>query len=280
MDWIYLSPHFDDAVFSCGGLLWEQVQAGDTVQIWTVCAGEPLPGAFSQFAQLHHLRWESGEQAVAQRKLEDQLACRRVGAAFHYLPVPDCIYRRAGEEYFRKKRRRKAAPRKAPPLTQDPPPDGHEEHLYTSLEAIMGPLRPEEEPLVGQVSQELARTLPASSQVVCPLTLGGHADHRLTRQAAEALSASPSPLWYYADFPYVLKSASLVEELISSGWQSTTRPISPAGVQAWYDAIVAHKSQLSTFWEDLPALRLALEGYIAQHGGATLWVAPHSTSHP
>jgi len=273
MDWIYLSPHFDDAVFSCGGLLWEQVQAGDTVQIWTVCAGEPLPGAFSQFAQLHHLRWESGEQAVAQRKLEDHLACRRVGAAGSYLPVPDCIYRRAGEDYFRKKLGRVAARR-------TPPPGGPDEHLYTSLEAIMGPLRPEEEPLVGQVSQELARTLPGSSQVVCPLTLGGHADHRLTRQAAEALSASRSPLWYYADFPYVLESASLVEELISSGWQSTTRPISPAGVEAWYEAIVAHKSQLSTFWEDLPALRLALEGYIAQNGGATLWVDSHPVSRP
>jgi LmbE family N-acetylglucosaminyl deacetylase len=273
MDWIYLSPHFDDAVFSCGGLLWEQAQAGDTVQIWTVCAGEPLPGTFSQFAQLHHLRWESGEQAVAQRKLEDQLACRLVGAAGNYLPVPDCIYRRAGEDYFRKKLGRVAARR-------TPPPDEPDEHLYTSLEAILGPLRPEEEPLVGQVSQELARTLPASSQVVCPLTLGGHADHRLTRQAAEALSAGRSPLWYYADFPYVLKSASLVEELISSGWQSTTRPISPAGVEAWYEAIVAHKSQLSTFWEDLLSLRLALEGYIAQNGGATLWVAPQSSSHP
>ncbi len=115
MDWIYLSPHFDDAVFSCGGLLWEQVQAGDTVQIWTVCAGEPLPGAFSRFAQLHHLRWESGEQAVAQRKLEDQLACRRVGAAGSYLPVPDCIYRRAGEDYFRKKRAAKRASHPRPP---------------------------------------------------------------------------------------------------------------------------------------------------------------------
>jgi LmbE family N-acetylglucosaminyl deacetylase len=234
MDWIYLSPHFDDAVFSCGGLLWEQAQAGDTVQIWTVCAGEPLPGEFSAFAQEHHIRWESGEQAVAQRKLEDQLACQRVGAAYHYMPVPDCIYRRAGEDYFRKK-----PGRKAPFSAKNPPPGGH---LYSSLEAILGPLRPEEEGLVQHVSAELGRRLPASSQVVCPLTLGGHADHRLTRQAAEALSASCWPRWYYA--------------------------------------IVAHKSQISTFWEDLQTLRLALEGYIAQNGGATLWVDPHPVSCP
>jgi LmbE family N-acetylglucosaminyl deacetylase len=266
VDWIYLSPHFDDAVFSCGGLLWEQAQAGDTVNIWTVCGGEPLPGAFSPFAQEHHLRWESGERAVAHRKQEDRLACQRVGAAYRYLPVPDCIYRRAGEDYFAKK-----SIRKAQRIAKDLPPDGPDEHLYTSLEAILGPLRPEEEALVGQVSAELARRLPAGSQLVCPLTLGGHADHRLTRRAAEALSASRWPLWYYADFPYVLRSTSQIEELKSDGWQSTTYPISPAGVAAWYEAMVAHKSQISTFWDDLPALRAALEGYVTQNGGATLW---------
>jgi LmbE family N-acetylglucosaminyl deacetylase len=266
MDWIYLSPHFDDVVFSCGGLLWEQAQAGDTISIWTVCAGEPLPGPFSQFAQMHHLRWESGEQAVAQRKLEDQLACQRVGATYHYLPVPDCIYRRPGEDYFRKKPARKAGRH-----TQPPPSGGPDEHLYTSLEAILGPLRAEEDGLVGQLSAELARTLPADRQLVCPLALGGHADHRLTRCAAEALNASRRPGWYYADFPYVLDSTAQVAELQSSGWQCTTRSVSPAGVEAWYEAMVAHKSQISTFWQDLGELRAALGGYIAQNGGATLW---------
>jgi LmbE family N-acetylglucosaminyl deacetylase len=267
MDWIYLSPHFDDAVFSCGGLLWEQVQAGDSVTIWTICAGEPLPGAFSEFAQMHHIRWESGDQAVAQRKLEDQQACRLVGAAYRYLPVPDCIYRRPGEDYF--------APQPKPPaqrIPQDPRPD---EHLYTTLEAILGPLRPEEERLVGQVSAELARTLPPESQVVCPLALGGHADHRLTRRAAEATGR---PLQYYADFPYVLRSTPQVEELKSRGWRHTTRPVSPPGVEAWYQAMIAHQSQISTFWDDLPALRSALESYIIQNGGASLWQpAAHPT---
>lgn len=266
MDWIYLSPHFDDVIFSCGGLLWEQTQAGDTVNIWTICAGEPLPGEFSLFAQMHHIRWESGEHAVAHRKLEDKLACQRVGAAYHYLPVPDCIYRRAGEDYFRKKPAHKSRR-----IAKHSQPDRPAEHLYTSLEAILGPLRPEEESLVRQVSEELARTLPAGSELVCPLTLGGHADHRLTRRAAEALGASRWPLWYYADFPYVLRSTSEVEELKSNGWQSTTFPISPVGVQAWYEAMIAHKSQISTFWVDLEKPKNALDGYLAQNGGATLW---------
>jgi len=41
MHWIYLSPHLDDAVLSCGGIIWQQVQSGHQVEIWTICAADP-----------------------------------------------------------------------------------------------------------------------------------------------------------------------------------------------------------------------------------------------
>ena len=41
MRWIYLSPHLDDAVFSAGGLIYEQTQAGTPVEIWTIMCGDP-----------------------------------------------------------------------------------------------------------------------------------------------------------------------------------------------------------------------------------------------
>jgi LmbE family N-acetylglucosaminyl deacetylase len=275
VNWIYLSPHFDDVAFSCGGLLWEQAHSGDTVNIWTVCGGEPLPGKYSSYAQEHHIRWESGEHAVAYRQQEDQIACQLLGAAYRYLPVPDCIYRRAEEDYFQDK---SALP--ALQSTQDPPTDRPSEHLYNSFESIFNPLRPEENRLVRQVSVELLQTLPAGSELVCPLALGGHTDHRLTRQAVEALDPIRLSIWYYADFPYVLKSTSEneMEVLERAGWQSTTFPISPAGVQAWYEAMCAHKSQLSTFWDNPQALRGALETYAASHSGVALWRPPRNSS--
>ncbi len=264
MEWIFLSPHFDDVAFSCGGLVWEIVQSGGNAQIWTICGGEPLPGEFSPFAQEHHVRWESGEQAVVQRRQEDQAACRRLGAAYHHFPIPDCIYRRAGEDYFQELHT---------PAARLPQASGRSEHLYATLEAIFGPLRAEEDGLVQQVSAELARNLPESCELVCPLTFGGHTDHRLTRRAVETLNYRRGSLWYYADFPYVLKTTNEMEQLKGSGWRSTLFPISPAGVQAWYEAIAAHHSQISTFWEGLPALRRSLESYLEQNGGVTLWQA-------
>jgi hypothetical protein len=68
---IYLSPHLDDVTLSCGGLVWEQVQAGEQVEIWTICAGDPPPGALSPYAEELHHRWGYGIEAIAERRIED-----------------------------------------------------------------------------------------------------------------------------------------------------------------------------------------------------------------
>ena len=53
---VYLSPHLDDAVLSCGGMIHRQAQAGERVVVVTVCAGDPPPGPLSDFARSLHER--------------------------------------------------------------------------------------------------------------------------------------------------------------------------------------------------------------------------------
>jgi LmbE family N-acetylglucosaminyl deacetylase len=242
MDWIYLSPHFDDIALSCGGLVWEQVQAGNRVGIWTICAGKPPPGPLSPFAELLHARWETGPAATAQRQAEDSLSCQRLGADFRRFSVPDCIYRRSEEKSG--------------------------EHLYTSDQALNGPLHPGEVPLVERLQAELEKLIPPQATVVCPLTLGKHVDHQLTRAAAEKLNR---PLLYYADFPYVLAHADELSLLLQQGWKATTYPISEPGLAAWQDSIQAHASQISTFWLDIAAMRTVIQAYCEQNNGIRLW---------
>ncbi|MCZ7552073.1 MAG: hypothetical protein M5U05_05720 [Anaerolineales bacterium] len=67
---------------------------------------------------------------------------------------------------------------------------------------MFGPIHPLEAGLVKRLSQKLSRAIPAEAQVVCPLAIGGHVDHRLTRAAAEAARQA---LLYYLDFPYVFR---------------------------------------------------------------------------
>ena len=71
MRWIYLSPHLDDAVFSAGGLIYEQAQAGIPVEIWTImCGYPPLPEEVFSVAQLLHVQWgfSSAEETARGRR--------------------------------------------------------------------------------------------------------------------------------------------------------------------------------------------------------------------
>jgi LmbE family N-acetylglucosaminyl deacetylase len=161
-----------------------------------------------------------------------------------YFPIPDCIYRRSGV-------------------------DG--EALYASESAIMGPVHAMEAPLVEQLSRELKRRLPKDAEIVAPLALGGHVDHRLVRRAALGLDR---PLWYYADVPYVLSRAEELKKLVKSGWKARVYPVSEAGLTAWQAAIAAHASQISTFWPDLGSMEAATSAYCRENQGIGLWQAP------
>jgi LmbE family N-acetylglucosaminyl deacetylase len=246
MEWIYLSPHLDDVALSCGGLVWEQIQAKDSVSIWTICAGDPPPGPLSPFAESLHTRWGAGREAIEQRRKEDIAACSRLGATYRHFSVPDCVYRLA--------------------------PDSHE-HLYTSEESLFGDLDPRETGLIHALRVELANSLPAGSQVVCPLSLGGHVDHHLTRAAASGLAHA---LWYYADYPYVLDAWDRLEQLERQGWKVMHYPISENGIAAWQTAVSEHASQISTFWATPAEMRVALQDYKNQVNGISLWLPPEN----
>lgn len=242
---IYLSPHLDDVALSCGGLVWEQAHAGDQVSIWTICAGDPPTGPFSPYAQSLHQRWETGPQAVAMRREEDQTSCKIMGASSYHFPIADCIYRT----------------------------DINGNHLYQSEEAILGEIHPAERDLITTLVDLLTRELPQGVVLVSPMALGGHVDHRLTRAAAERIG---HPLWFYADFPYVVKdNVQLDSPDISSG-NPHLFTISEDGLEAWVNAVRAHHSQISTFWPDMDAMQFAIEDYSQHVGGVLLWGATSS----
>jgi LmbE family N-acetylglucosaminyl deacetylase len=241
MEWVFLSPHFDDAALSCGGLVWELGQAGHPVQVWTICAGEQPSGELSPFAQALHARWQAGAEAVTRRKAEDLRSCAVMGAAPLHFSIPDCIYRITGNPH------------------------------YPSEESLFGPLHPAEEDLVSSLSEELAGALPVEAEMVCPLSIGGHVDHRLTRAAAEKIG---NRSWYYADYPYTLKRREEVARLEQKGWEATCFPVSENGLRAWEAAVAAHASQISSFWESLEEMRSDLYAYIQAEGGIRLWRRP------
>lgn len=91
--WVFLSPHFDDAVLSCGGMIYELARQGIPVEVWTVCGA--IPALESDKAQKFHREWgvSSGKEAVEMRREEDREACKILGATPIHFDLCDKIYR-------------------------------------------------------------------------------------------------------------------------------------------------------------------------------------------
>ncbi|HVN54414.1 MAG TPA: PIG-L family deacetylase [Anaerolineaceae bacterium] len=241
MTWIYLSPHLDDAAFSCGGWIWEQARRGERVEVWTICAGDPPGGPLSPFAEELHVRWGAGAEAAAARREEDVQSCRELGAGYRHFSIPDCIYR-------------------VRPETGEPVIRG-EDDLF-DLD------NPPEPGLVEELAALLAEQLPRDAALVSPLALGNHVDHRLVRKAAERARPGGQELFYYFDYPYIFKEG--VRPEAAGGLTPVEGEISRAGLAAWQAAIAAHASQISSFWAGLDEMRAVLEGYWA-NGGGKVW---------
>ncbi|MCB2179729.1 PIG-L family deacetylase [bacterium] len=242
MRWIYLSPHLDDAAYSCGGLIWQQAQAGEQVEIWTICAGAPPPGNLSDYAQELHARWEvTAEEVLAVRKQEDRDARSVLGVSGRYFDIPDTIYRK----HYK---------------TGEP--------MYTSDEDIFGGVDLGDEPTLQRVMLDLAQNVPVDARLVSPLTVGNHIDHQLVRLAASGLERE---VWYYPEFPYTMQSAAAIPSLVPEGYRPEKFGVSPEGMAVWQESIRQFRSQFSTFWKTEADLVRELTQHAAAFGGVTLW---------
>jgi LmbE family N-acetylglucosaminyl deacetylase len=242
MKWIYLSPHLDDAVLSCGGMIHAQTLAGDSVEIWSFFTGSPPPEVLSPFVDQIHANWGTGSDAYVLRRAEDQRACPVVGAAWKHFGYLDCIYR-------------------SDPATHEP--------LIHASEDLFQPIPASQESLVLEIHATMAEHLRGDTAVVSPLTIGGHMDHRIVRKAAEMLKI---PLRYYPDFPYVVNRKITVRKWLGRGWEiGMQQPVNPLSMMAWGDAIQEYTSQVTGFWKDDPAMRVELDNYMKTGGGTLLW---------
>jgi len=124
---------------------------------------------------------------------------------------------------------------------------------------------------VDQLKHELSILLPAGARVVCPLTMGGHRDHRMVRSAAERLGR---PVWYYADYPYVARFAPALSEWVGEGWKVYYRPLSAQAQLAWWTAIQFYISQKRGLWESDEEMLSMFEQYVQKQGGSRLWKSP------
>ncbi len=248
---LFLSPHLDDAVFSCGGQMVLLRGQGASVHVVTAFTGN-APGPeppLSDFAVLLHALWDAGDNPFALRREEDWRALRLLGASGTHLSHQDAIYRRASVSGA---------------------------WLYPDHPAIFGRIAPEEAALPRALAQECAPLCGAPGETVvhAPLGAGSHVDHQLVRAAALLLGEAGHALRFYEDFPYSEEAGDLEAALADL---PPLRPIIIAYdeevLRARLAAMACYGSQLGAVFggeERMRDLTRAYAARLAQVSGAAL----------
>jgi LmbE family N-acetylglucosaminyl deacetylase len=191
---IFLSPHFDDIVYSCGGTLAVQVSNGLHPLVITVFGGIPVQGRrLSDFASRIQKEMGSGNldpaAVVTGRRQEDANALDYLHADYLWLDYLDAIYR--GEP---------------PYYTDDNQLMGAEVH-FADIN------------LDRQLAQDLVALHERLPDTVwyAPLGVGQHVDHQIVASAADRLVQRGANVKFYEDFPYVLEVDALEKRLRQLG---------------------------------------------------------------
>ncbi len=170
-----LSPHLDDAAFSCGGTLALLAREGWAVTVCTAFTlSVPNPTGFALACQTSKgLPPEADYMAL--RRAEDAEACARLRTRPLWLPLPEAPHRG-----------------------------------YADSAALFGPVRADDRAHL-DLAAILAREVfapPLPDLVLAPQAVGGHVDHvQLVRALRLALPPGAPVLWW-TDFPYAVRPHS------------------------------------------------------------------------
>jgi LmbE family N-acetylglucosaminyl deacetylase len=228
---IYLSPHADDALLSCGGAIHRQARAGDTVRVITLFAGNPPGGDLSPFALEQHGYWGNPPAPMALRRAEDVAASIRIGAELRHLDLIDAVYR--------------AVPGRHWP--------------YTDLTTLFGNADPEDPVTPAHLAEQISALLAAESKVTlyAPLAVGHHVDHQIVHRAARDHLAGQYRLAFYEDYPYAEAGGATESARRAAGgdgWALQAVPLDPEDVEAKVSALGYYRTQLPVLFGGAEAM--------------------------
>jgi LmbE family N-acetylglucosaminyl deacetylase len=240
---IYLSPHADDALLSCGGAMHRQVEAGDTVRVITVFAGDPTGADLSPFAVEQHGYWGNPPAPMALRRAEDVAAMVRIGSELCHLDLLDAVYRTA--------------------------PGGR--WPYTDLTSLFGSVDPEDPIAPASLVEQLSLHLAAKVDVIlyAPLAVGHHVDHQIVHTAARDFLAGKYRVAFYEDYPYAEEGGATESALSASGgegWTAHIVSLEPEDVAAKVSALGYYRTQLPVLFGGLEVMPNRMWAFAAHCG--------------
>ena len=168
---LFLSPHLDDAAFSCGGLIAQLGDAGWRTVMATAFTATVLPATGFALACQTDKGLGPEVDYMALRRAEDWVAADILGVSdLRWLGLPEAPHRG-----------------------------------YNTASALFGAVSDDDDvwrPLAGQISA-LANEL-RPDLILAPQGLGNHVDHRQMIRAV--MNVAPQHLAFYRDTPYAIRN--------------------------------------------------------------------------
>jgi len=171
---LVLSPHLDDAVFSCCDHImdWQKKAQVLVVTIFTRFGNKS--SILRNNIRLSESGFSSPQEQEKKRKKEDEEAMKKLKVNFLHLDFVDAGYRIFGKK-----------------------------PLYSGSSLFSGKVFHHDGLLASKLEKAL-KPFKEFDRVAIPLGVGGHIDHVLTRKAAEKVFDGKK-ISYFVDFPYASK---------------------------------------------------------------------------
>lgn len=246
---LFFSPHFDDAVLSCGGMIHKLAQERRYVRVMTLMAQDMPPNPpNTPIVRDLHTRWKTNENPVKMRRLEDEKAIEGLGALFtHVMMMPDCVYRVVEGEV-----------------------------LYPSEASLFGDVHPKDD--VNKLYEYSLLYHPET--LYLPLAVGNHVDHQIVRDLGRRLKHDIPKvrLLFYEDYPYsrdknaTAQALDRLKKLESTMYfEPQIVELSEEDVNAKIRAAACYQSQISTFWDSLAQMEREIRQDLLETGGGKVY---------
>ncbi len=185
----FISPHFDDAAMSVG-LLMSQLAKYTQVTVINIFtkAGEP---PFTQAARsyMRQCGYDNANTLYLDRMLEDIAVLKRIAHRVINFDYPDALWRKRKSLTYLEKKFQYLIPEMV--------------HLYPTywLHMIKGSIALEDRALMAEIKTKLFKIV-NNGIIFCPICVGKHVDHVITRTLCEELFDC---LIYWSDYPYNIR---------------------------------------------------------------------------
>lgn len=214
---LFISPHPDDAVGSCGLSIAKFQKQGKHVTILTIFSKSSL-GPFSKVAKQLHQIWGNHAEPQLIRRVEDEKAAKYLGVEILFEDLEDAVYRKNKNGSW----------------------------LYPNNPSLFSDISRVDYFLILYILNKILNSIDLNNtRIFCPLAIGNHVDHQIAFQSGILLFEAGADVWFYEDFHYAYHTKLYEEKMaLISGWIPIVEEADIDCLEKKIDAFKCYQTQI------------------------------------